>query len=163
MPDLVGTSVRQAWINDLAQLPANVGQAVAGLTEAQLDTPYRPGGWTVRQVAHHLADSHMNAFVRLKLALTEDWPTIKPYHEDRWAEGADNRRLPIGPSLALLEHLHHRWAYLLGTLAEGDFARGFVHPAQQRRIRLDEQLGSYAWHGLHHTAHVTALRVRLGW
>jgi uncharacterized damage-inducible protein DinB len=134
---------------------------VGGLREQQLDTPYRPGGWTVRQVVHHVPDSHMNAYVRFKLALTEDAPTIKPYAEDRWAKLSDSSA-PLETSLTLLENLHSRWVLLLRSLSEEDWGRTFRHPELGVR-RLDQTLGLYAWHGLHHTAHVTSLRQRMGW
>lgn len=153
---------RARWIDEVAALPAAFRAAVAGLTDAQLDTPYRDGGWTVRQVAHHLPDSHVNAYVRFKLALTEDAPTIKPYEESRWAELADSR-LPIAPSLALLEALHTRWVAVLRAMSDADFARTYVHPEHGRTFTLGGVLGMYAWHGRHHTAHVTSLRSRRGW
>ncbi len=159
----IGTGQRGVWLTDIEQLPSLLRQAVAGLDEAQLDTPYRLGGWTARQVVHHLADSHLNAFIRLKWALTEEAPVIKAYFEDRWAEHADSRQLSVEVSLAILEPLHQRWAYLLRSLTEPDFARGFVHPEHGRLIRIDQQMGMYAWHGRHHTAHLTALRSRAGW
>jgi hypothetical protein len=132
------------------------------LTEAQLQTPYRPGGWTVRQVVHHVPDSHMNAYIRFKLALTEDNPTIKPYDEAAWALLADTAHTPIQESLALLDALHRRWVVLLESLAPGDFARRLTHP-EHGPVTLEWMLQLYAWHGRHHTAHVTALRQREGW
>jgi DinB family protein len=152
---------RREFIEAIAETPARLAAAVGGLTSAQLDTPYRPGGWTVRQVVHHLADSHMNAYVRFKLALTEDEPTIKPYDEARWAELPDSK-LPIDPSLALVENLHTRWVSLLHALTPADFAREFTHP-QVGRLSLDDYLQEYAWHGRHHVAHITSLRERNGW
>ncbi|HXX43492.1 MAG TPA: bacillithiol transferase BstA [Candidatus Acidoferrales bacterium] len=152
---------RREFIAAIAEAPARLAAAVTGLTPAQLDTPYRPSGWTVRQVAHHLADSHMNGFVRFKLALTEDEPTIKPYDEARWAELPD-AKLAIEPSLALLDNLHTRWVVLLRALTPADFARKFTHP-EVGKISLDDYLQEYAWHGRHHVAHITSLRERNGW
>jgi len=152
---------RREFIAAIAETPGRLAAATAGLTPAQLDTPYRPGGWTVRQVAHHLPDSHMNGYIRFKLALTEDEPTIKPYSEARWAELPDSR-LPIEPSLALLENLHARWVVLLRALTPADFARKFMHP-EMGRLSLDDYLQEYAWHGRHHVAHITSLRQRNGW
>jgi DinB superfamily len=162
-PTAITLAQREAWISDIAQLPSQLRQAVAGLNEAQLDTPYRPGGWSLRQLVHHIADSHLNAFIRLKWTLTEDSPTIKAYWEERWAENPDNLRLAIEVSLGLLDHLHQRWVFLLRNLGEADFARGYIHPESQRFFRLDEYLGLYAWHGRHHLAHAKGLRVRSAW
>jgi hypothetical protein len=136
--------------------------AVAGLDAAQLDAPYRPGGWTVRQVVHHVPESHMNAYIRFKLGLTEDEPTIKPYDEDAWAKLPDVAVTPVETSLALLDELHLRWVTLLRLLDDAQFARTFRHPALGV-IRLDGNLALYAWHGKHHTAHITSLRERMGW
>lgn len=150
---------RAADVRAIAELPAHLRAAVAGLDDAGLDTPYRPGGWTVRQLVHHVADSHMNAFTRFKLGLTEDAPTIKPYDEARWAELADSR-LPIDGSLALLDALHARWTALLEAMAPDDFARIVHHPDHPQPMSLDRLLALYAWHSRHHVAHVTALRAR---
>ena len=154
---------RAACVARIAAAPAALRAAVAGLSDAQLDTPYRPGGWTVRQVVHHLPDSHLNAYVRIRLALTEDTPTIKPYEEARWAELPDARTLPVEASLALLEGLHVRWVGLLRGLGAADGARQFHHPEHGRLITVDELIAMYAWHGEHHVAHVTSLRARNGW
>lgn len=153
---------RSVCIREISELPQKVRRAVAGLSAAQLDTPYRDGGWTVRQVVHHLADSHMNAFTRFKLALTEDNPQIKPYDQDAWAASPDAAKTDIALSLALLEGLHGRWAALLSSLTPADFARTFRHP-EIGLVRLDLNTALYAWHGKHHTAHITGLRVREGW
>jgi hypothetical protein len=153
---------RAANVAAIAGLPSALAQAVSGLDEAQLDTEYRPGGWTVRQVVHHVADSHINAYVRCRLALTEEWPTIRPYEEARWAELADARTLPVEASLSLLQTLHHRWIVLLQSLSEADWAQGYVHP-QMGRQSLETVAGMYSWHSRHHTAHVTELRQRMGW
>ncbi|HEX7242202.1 MAG TPA: putative metal-dependent hydrolase [Longimicrobiaceae bacterium] len=150
------------WIDDIAATPARLRTAVEGLSPGQLDTPYREGGWTVRQLAHHVPDSHLNAYVRLKLALTEDEPTIKPYEEARWAELEDTRSTPVEVSLALLEALHDRWVRLLRSLGPDDFARTLRHP-EMGIMRVDALVGLYAWHGRHHVAHVTSLRERSGW
>jgi len=153
---------RRAFLNDIGQAPANLRAAVKGLSEAQLDTPYRPGGWTVRQVVHHLPDSHMNAFIRFKLALTEDEPTIKPYAEDRWAQLSDVAATPIETSLCLLDCLHQRWMKLLGSLTAEQWERTFRHP-EIGVMTLDKTLAMYAWHGHHHVTQITALRGREGW
>src|SRR5579864_1038105 len=153
---------RDIAIAQIAATPQGLRDAVAGLSHEQLDTPYRPGGWTVRQVVHHVPDSHLNSYVRFKLALTEDEPTIKPYAEDRWAILADTQGTPIEVSLMLLESLHTRWMRLLGSLAAADWERTFRHP-QLGLITLDKNLALYAWHGRHHVAHVTELRRRMGW
>lgn len=153
--------IRRA-IDDIAEAPAKLRAAVEGLSPAQLDTPYRPGGWTVRQVVHHVPDSHLNSYCRFKLALTEDEPTIKPYHEDRWAELDDARTAPVEVSLALLEPLHNRWVLMLRLLAPSDFERTFRHP-DIGVLSLAKTVCLYAWHGRHHAAHITSLRERLGW
>jgi uncharacterized damage-inducible protein DinB len=158
---LAGEQRRQC-IDAIAETPARLAAAVAGLTPSQLDTPYRPGGWTVRQLVHHIADSHMNAFGRFKLALTEDEPTIKTYEESRWAELADAKTPPIEPSLALLENLHKRWVLLLRSLGPADWPRKFRHP-EWGPATVDFLLAQYAWHGRHHVAHITSLRERNGW
>jgi hypothetical protein len=153
---------RPAMIEQIAGMPARLKAAVSGLNAAQLDTPYRPGGWTVRQVVHHYADSHMNSFVRFKLALTEDSPTIKPYNEKLWAETPDAKNPPIDLSLGLIEGLHARWVLLLRSMAPQDWARKMTHP-ERGVVTLDENLCIYSWHSLHHVAHITALREREGW
>jgi DinB family protein len=143
--------------------PARLRAAVQGLTDPQLDTPYRPGGWTVRQVVHHVPDSHLNAYTRFRLALTESAPTIRPYDEARWAELPDARSAPVELSLGLLEALHLRWVLLLRQLGTDEWARTFMHPEHRREVSLNEMAAMYAWHGEHHVAHVTALRRRMGW
>jgi len=152
---------RRRYIDDIEQTPARLREAAGGLSDAQLDTPYRDGGWTVRQVVHHLPDSHMNSYTRFKLALTEDEPTIKPYMEDRWAELPDSSE-PIENSLILLDSLHRRWIVVLKNLTEADWKRTFNHP-EIGPMTLDKALALYAWHGRHHVAHVTSLRKQLGW
>ena len=161
LPDSTTAQERRTWIQEIARAPGDLRAAVSGLSEEQIDTPYRPGGWTVRQVVHHVPESHMNAFVRFKLALTEDQPTIKPYDEARWAKLADNA-LPVEPSLSLLEALHYRWVHLLRSLGDADFQRRFIHP-ESGSWRLDQYLSQYAWHGRHHIAHITELRSRMDW
>jgi hypothetical protein len=153
---------KQELIRQIEEAPARLRAAVQGLSAAQLDTPYRPEGWTVRQVAHHVPDSHLNAYVRFKLALTEDEPTIKPYAEDRWAKLADTQATPVEVSLALLENLHERWVRLLRSLGEEDWQRTFRHP-ELGVMDLEKTLAMYAWHGRHHVAHVMGLRERQGW
>jgi hypothetical protein len=149
-------------LRDLEALPGQLRQAVQGFSDSQLNTPYRAGGWTVRQVVHHLADSHMNSYIRFKLALTEDGPTIKPYEEQRWAELADSKQEPVEVSLTLLEALHHRWLVLLRSLSATDWQRSFIHP-QSGKTTLTKAAGLYAWHGRHHLAHITNLRELHRW
>jgi uncharacterized damage-inducible protein DinB len=153
---------RTAWIDVIAATPAKLRAAVAGLDPEQLDAPYRPGGWTVRQVVHHVPDSHMNAYIRCKLTLTEDHPTIKPYDEARWAELPDSTR-PIEGSLALVDWLHERWVSLLRATPEAAFVRTCHHPEAKIDFTLDRLVAMYAWHGPHHVAHVTELRRRERW
>lgn len=162
MPGSVSAGELATFVDQIAETPAHMRAAVAGLTDAQLDTPYRPGGWTVRQVVHHVPDSHMNSYVRFRLALTEDAPVIKPYEEARWAELHDARTLPIEPSLELLESLHARWVPLLRSLTEADWKRMFRHP-ELGPVRLEQNAALYAWHGRHHVAHITKLRERMSW
>jgi hypothetical protein len=187
-PAEITADVREVWINEIAAMPENFRAALGGLNDDQLDTPYREGGWTLRQVAHHVPDSHMNAFIRFKWALTEDMPTIKAYNEADWAKLPDVENTPIETSLHLLEALHQRWVVLLRSLSEEDLKRAFIHPeflpdTMQMSDKastdwlsksasgdlppyiflLEKVLGLYAWHGKHHTAHITALRDRLGW
>jgi hypothetical protein len=154
---------RTAAIWDLAQLPEKLRAAVAGMSDAQLDTPYRPDGWTVRQLVHHLADSHLNAFTRVRLALTEDNPTIKPYLEGAWAELSDSRTLAIEPSLQIVEGVHTRLVALLRSMGAADFARTVVHPEHGRTMSIDLLTALYGWHSRHHVRHITALREREGW
>jgi hypothetical protein len=155
-------SRRGANIADLAALPRHLHAALTGLDDRQLDTVYRPDGWTVRQLVHHVADSHMNAFIRLKLALTEDGPTIKPYDENAWAALAD-ATLPVDVSLALIEGVHRRWDALNAALRETDYSRTWTHPEHGRTFTIDYLLQTYAWHSRHHVAHITALRARQHW
>jgi hypothetical protein len=152
---------RRERIQTLRDLPATLASAVNGLTEKQLDSEYRPGGWTVRQVAHHVPDSHANALIRFKLALTEDAPTIRPYYEDRWAELGD-AKLPVDVSLKLIEGIHERWTALLESMSEDDYQRKVIHP-ESGEWTLDGFLALYDWHSKHHVAHITSLRERMGW
>lgn len=158
----LGRETRRACISRIAAAPARLRAAVAGLSDHQLDTPYRPGGWTLRQVTHHLPDSHVNGYVRFRLALTENAPRITAYDEAAWARLPDTA-LPVSSSLALLEALHARWVLLLERIEEQDWQRVFHHPGQRRDLTLDEALALYAWHGEHHTAHITSLRTRMRW
>lgn len=153
---------RQRLIAQIEEAPAKLRAAVEGLSAQQLETPYRPGGWTVRQVVHHLPDSHLNSYIRFRVALTEEGPTIKPYYEDRWAELDDARHAPIDISLTLLESLHRRWVLLLRALTGEELARTFLHP-ELGLVSLDKNVSLYAWHGRHHVAHITSLRERMGW
>ncbi|MEN8698454.1 YfiT family bacillithiol transferase [Bacillus infantis] len=157
----ITNSVTKNWINEIENLPGLLRDAVKDLDDEQLDTPYRSGGWTVRQVIHHLADSHMNAYVRFKLALTEKKPVIKPYDETKWAELPDYK-LPIDISLSLLEALHKRWTDLLRSLSPADMEKTFIHP-DSGEVTVGKNIGNYAWHGRHHLAHITSLRNRKGW
>lgn len=151
------------FINDIATFPEKIKKEVSGLTDAQLDTEYRPNGWTIRQVVNHCADSHMNSLIRFKLALTEDNPTIKPYKEELWAELADSKSMPIGPALKMIKGIHERWVVVLNHLTEDDMKRTFVHPQSGQQIMLEENLAIYAWHCNHHLAHITHLKKSKGW
>ena len=152
---------KREYLDNIEQTPARMRAAVSGLTDAQLNTPYREGGWTVRQVVHHVPDSHMNSYIRFKLALTEEGPTIKPYLEDRWAELPDSQQ-PIEVSLVMLESLHRRWMVILRNLGEADWKRTFSHP-ELGSMTLEKNLALYSWHGRHHVAHITSLRGKMGW
>jgi hypothetical protein len=153
--------LRATHIETLRMLPERMREAVSGLSDSQLDTPYREGGWTVRQVVHHVPDSHANCYVRFKLALTEDWPTIKSYDEKAWAKLADSS-LPVEVSLSMLAAVHGRWVALLESMSEEDFHKGYIHPEQGRQS-LANVLAMYDWHSRHHLAHITSLRARRGW
>ena len=153
---------RAALIKQIELAPINMRAAVDGLSNEQLDTPYRPGGWTPRQVVHHVSESHMNGYIRFKLAMTEDEPTIKPYFEDRWAQLQDARVSPIESSLSLLDALHRPWVWFLRSLKNEDFDRRFQHP-ELGLVTLNRNVALYAWHGRHHVAHITTLRERMGW
>ena len=153
---------RNQFINDIEQAPGEMRAAIKNLSPEQIGTPYRDGGWTVRQVVHHVPESHMNAYIRFKLALTEDEPTVKPYMEDRWADTPDVNSTPLEVSLAMLEPLHDRWVRLLRNLKPADWKRTFRHP-ELGVVPLERNLALYAWHGKHHAAHITELRKRMGW
>lgn len=162
-PPVISAAQRAAWIEALAALPDILEAACVGLDEAALKTPYRDGGWTIRQVVHHVADSHMNSCIRFKLALTEDGPTIRPYFEDRWATLPDTLDGPLPLALSLIRALHVRWVFLLQALDDDAWSRTYLHPSDGAHYRLDHALGLYAWHGRHHVAHITTLRDRMGW
>jgi hypothetical protein len=161
-PDAVSSDDRAKFIDQIAETPAKLRAVVTGFSDQQLETPYRPGGWTVRQVVHHVPDSHLNSYMRFRLALTEDEPAIKAYHEDRWAELPDARTAPVEISLALLESLHRRWVALLRSLSDEDWKRTFRHP-ELGLLSLEKNAALYAWHGRHHVAHIAGLREREGW
>jgi len=161
-PSTTTADQRRQWISEIAETPAKIRAAVAGLNPNQLDTPYRDGGWTVRQVVHHVPESHMNAYIRFKLALTEDDPVIKPYNEDAWAKLPDIAHTPIETSLTMLDALHDRWVRTLRGIDDAGWKRTFRHP-ELGPVKLEGNLALYAWHGKHHTAHITRLRERKGW
>ncbi len=162
MPKQVTESTYRQWIEDIETLPAKLKGTVEGMTDEQLNTPYRPEGWTVKQLVHHIADSHLNSFIRFKWTMTEDKPTIKAYYEDRWATLADYTA-PVAVSLQLLEALHHRWMILIKSLKEQDLALSLIHPEGFREIQLLEMVGLYAWHSNHHLAHIQRLVMRMEW
>ena len=161
LPQSTVAADRQSWIRDIADTPRQMRQAISGLSESQLDTPYRPEGWTVRQVVHHVPDSHMHSFLRMKYALADHEPEIKPYDEASWARLPD-ATAPVGPSLNLLDALHVRWMALLEAMRAEQFSRAFRHPELGLRT-LHQTLALYSWHGRHHVAHITSLRKRMGW
>ena len=154
---------REEWITDIKYLPNHIENSVLNLDEHQLETPYRPEGWTVQQLVHHVADSHINAYIRFKLGLTEDRPVIKTYNEAAWANLSDTRNLPINVSITLLFALHARWVEVLTTIKEEEWNRTLFHPEQKKEITLWHLLGMYAWHSRHHTSHITTLRQRMNW
>ncbi len=162
-PDTLTKDIVNKFIDDIEIFPKRLKREVENLSNEQLDTPYRPDGWTIRQVVNHCADSHMNSLIRFKLALTEDKPTIKPYYEERWAELADSKNMPIEPALKMLEGIHERWTVLLRSLTETELSRIFIHPEHGKEFRLDENIGVYAWHCNHHLAHITTLKTNKGW
>lgn len=161
--DKLTAAERKAAIDQIATAPQHMRDAIRGLSDKQLDTPYRDGGWTARQVVHHVPDSHLNAYMRLKLALTEDAPTIKPYDEAAWAALPDSRSTPIETSLSMLEALHERWTGLLRSMKPDQYTRTFTHPEHGRTFTIDYLIAMYAWHGQHHVGHITSLRKRMGW
>jgi len=162
-PETFSKELSEAWIREIEELPFRLRSVVSKLNDEQLSTPYRDGGWTVRQVVHHLADSHLNSYIRFKLAMTEDHPTIKPYEEDRWAELEEAKHAPVEISLVLIEALHARWVLFLKNLTEEDLMRTFYHPESKRDYQLRTILALYAWHGNHHLAHITSLMKRNEW
>lgn len=161
-PATFSPEIRRTAIEVIRQLPSTLAEATAGLSQKQLEMPYREGGWTLRQVVHHVADSHMNAYVRVRLALTEEWPTIKPYNEKLWAHLADARTLPVDVSLTLLDALHTRWVTLFESFTDAEWQRGYNHLDSGRQT-LEHVVCLYAWHSRHHTAHITSLRQSMGW
>lgn len=161
-PATITAAERDMWIRDIAECPSRMRAVVARLNDGQLSTPYREGGWTVRQVVHHVPDSHMNAYIRTKMALTEHEPVIKPYEESQWATLEDARAMPIDVSLRLVDALHERWVRLLNSLTDADFRRTFVHP-EAGTMTIDVQMALYSWHSRHHVAHIQALRERMKW
>ena len=163
MPEKWAETDIAAWRKDLAELPTKIRAAVSGLTEVQLDTPYRDGGWTVRQTVHHVADSHLNAYCRFRLALTEDQPTIKTYEEALWAELADARTAPLAPSLGILDGVHARLTMLIDAIPSVQWQRGFVHPEHGHTMTIAQLAALYSWHSRHHVAHIQNLRTRSGW
>jgi uncharacterized damage-inducible protein DinB len=156
-------NLKNEWIADISFCPNGVEAAIQNLDEKQLQTPYREGGWTVHQLIHHLADSHMNAYFRFKAGYTEDNPTIKPYDENDWVRTADVQHVPVNISITLLFALHSRWIELLSSFIEDDWNKTIYHPEHKKTFTLWHLLGMYAWHGRHHTAHITSLRTRMGW
>lgn len=162
-PSRIDATILATWTGAVAEAPARLRRAVAGLEDDRLDTPYREGGWTVRQVVHHLPDSHMHTYLRFKWALTADTPSVAAYDQAAWADIQDSRTAPIEPSLALFEALHLRWLALIGGMTEGDFERRYLNPRNGDERTLAWTLGLYAWHGAHHTAQIVALRERMGW
>ena len=162
-PEFYSAEYLTAKIEEIASFPERLKKEVLHLTEEQLETPYRQDGWTIRQVIHHCADSHMNCFVRIKWALTEENPTIKFYYENLWAQLHDNLTMPIQPTLSFLEGLHFRLAYLMKNLSEVDLEKSFIHPENSTEFKIKEIIGTYAWHGNHHLAHITTLKKQKGW
>ncbi|TRX42287.1 YfiT family bacillithiol transferase [Flavobacterium restrictum] len=162
-PAVFTTDYLTGKIAEIASFPERLRTEVAQLTNEQLDTPYRPNGWTIRQVIHHCAESHMNCYIRIKWALTEDKPVIKYYHEDRWATLEDNVTMPIAPTLLLLDGLHQRLAFLMSSLKESDLEKSFIHPEYNAEFKIKEIIGTYAWHGNHHLAHITTLKKQKSW
>ncbi len=163
MPSQITNADKKAYISSIANFPKHLQKEIATLKDTQIDTPYRLEGWTIRQLVNHCADSHMNALIRYKLALTEDTPTIKPYKEAKWAELADSIHIPITPALQMLEGIHERWEYLLKSLNDKDFKRTYLHPEHNKVFTLDETTALYAWHCNHHLAHITSLKKTNGW
>ena len=157
------SEILKEYIDIIDQLPQKLTNEVQNLSDEQLDTQYRPNGWTIRQVVNHFADSHMNSLIRFKLTITEETPTIKPYFEDRWAELSDSKFIPINSALKMIEGIHERWVFLLRSLTENDWNKSFYHPETNKELSLNENLGIYAWHCRHHLAHITELKKRKNW
>jgi hypothetical protein len=151
----------ESWISDIQQLPEKLNKVLENLTAQQLDTPYRDEGWTARQVIHHIADSHMNSYIRFKWALTEDEPVIKAYNEQKWAEEKDAKEMDIRPSVEIIKSLHHRWSYMLTNLTDQQLKRGFIHPENKQRWELNWTIGMYAWHGNHHLEHIKMCKTKI--
>lgn len=162
-PTVFTKEILETAIQVIKQFPEKIKTETSLLSDEQLDTPYRPDGWTIRQVVHHCADSHINAFIRIKMALTEERPTIKPYAEAKWAELADCKTLAIGSSLSIIENVHFRWGIILTSMSEKDFTRSFIHPEKGQELSLHESTGMYAWHCAHHLAHITQLKKSKDW
>lgn len=162
-PDPISEEYLKSWMGDIVAAPQLFRNAIKGLTEEQLSTPYREGGWTLRQVIHHVPDSHMNAYIRFKWTLTEETPTIKAYHEDRWAMLEDSLVTQVEVSLDMLEALHKRWVLLMESMGEEEFKRIYIHPQYGKQFSLEEVLGLYAWHCKHHLAHIVRLKERMKW
>ena len=163
VPDSYPKKNLESWIQQISMLPKQLYTEVSHLSQEQLDTPYRDGGWSIRQVVHHLADSHMNSYCRFKLALTEETPAIRPYHEDRWALLEDGKNAPVEISLKLLDALHTRWVYMLERMTDTDWERKFFHPESKREFELKTILALYAWHSEHHLQHIVQLKKRMNW
>lgn len=161
--DVITAETLIHYKNDIMSFPERLKVAVQYLSDEQLDTVYRPEGWTIRQVVNHCADSHMNSLTRFKLTLTEDKPIVKPYFEERWAELADSKTMPVASALKMLEGIHERWTVLLNNLKPEDYSKTFVHPEHGKEFRLDENIGIYAWHCNHHLTHITNLKKQKGW
>ena len=162
-PHVITNDLLNEWITDISTFPSKIIGEVISLTDEQLDTRYRPEGWTIRQVVHHCADSHLNSFIRLKLALTEEQPTVKPYSENQWAELDDSIGMPVESSLKIIEGIHTRWVMLLNNLTDEQFSRVFIHPEHNNVISIKENVGIYAWHCKHHLAHITEAKKRNNW
>ncbi len=162
-PTTISKEIISSYIQNIASFPKRLKKEVIHLTDVQLDTEYRPNGWTIRQVVHHCADSHANSLIRLKLTLTEENPIVKPYFEERWAELIDSKTFPIESSLQMLKGIHARWTVLLNNLTTKDLERTFIHPEHGKEFRLDENIGIYAWHCNHHLAHITNLKELKNW
>jgi hypothetical protein len=162
-PEVITASYLKECISTIESFPSKLKEAVSSLNEVQLDTPYRPEGWTVRQVVNHCADSHMNALIRVKLALTESSPLISAYVQDLWVNLADSKQMPITPALQILDGVHTRWTVVLRSMTDTDWHKTYIHPEKGRQVALEEAIANYAWHGEHHLGHIMALKKRMGW